>query len=307
MSTSRKSDGSPLEAFAPLLVRFADHMRVERGLSDATIAAYDADLRDYLRYMEAAGIDASDGLTLENTMRYLAAIEGERSAPARARILSAVKSFHRFLWSDGSVPAFALGGLAAPKVRRKIPFVLTAQEVERLVETPDTSPIGLRDRALLELDYSTGLRASEICRLLLGEVDRDARIVRIRGKGNKERIVPFGRRAAEALDRYLADARPILLARGVSPRVFVNYAGKPLSRVGFWKIIKKRSLEASLPGNVTPHTLRHSFATHLLEGGADLRVVQELLGHSSIATTQIYTKLDTEYLLEVHRTFHPRG
>ena len=198
-------------------------------------------------------------------------------------------------------------GLSTPKVLRRIPFVLSQHEVERLLEEPDESVLGIRDRALLEVAYSAGLRVSELCALKPEHIDAERRFLRIRGKGDKERIVPYGRSADRALRRYLESSRPLLLKRRVSSFVFLNYAGTKLSRVSFWKLVRKYATGAGLPGSISPHTLRHSFATHLLEGGADLRVVQELLGHASITTTQIYTKLDMDYLLEVHRTFHPRG
>jgi integrase/recombinase XerD len=160
---------------------------------------------------------------------------------------------------------------------------------------------------MLELAYSTGMRVSEVCGLRFESLDLDSRLVRIRGKGKKERIIPVGAPAIRSLERYIAEARPEFLSESPSPFIFLNYRGGPISRVSFWKMLKKYAAMAGLPADVTPHTLRHSFATHLIEGGADLRVVQELLGHSSIATTQIYTLLDIDYLLEVHRTFHPRG
>ena len=160
---------------------------------------------------------------------------------------------------------------------------------------------------MLEMAYSTGMRVSEVCGLLFESIDLDSRLVRIKGKGGKERIVPAGSMALKALEKYMSESRPFLLGDRPMPFVFLNYRGGPISRVAFWKMLKKYAAMAGLPGDVTPHTLRHSFATHLVEGGADLRAVQELLGHSSIATTQIYTRLDVDYLLEVHRTFHPRG
>lgn len=251
-------------------------------------------------------LDPSD-IDFETTLEFVARIEKGRSASSRARILSATKGFHRFLYRERALKALEVESLAAPKVRRKIPFVLTQTEVEMLLETPDQSILGVRDRALLELGYSAGMRVSELCGARLEQFDHERRLIRIRGKGNKERIVPYGRSAEHALMRYLEASRPRLVRGRVSPFVFLNYAGRPLSRVSFWKLLRKYALAAGLPAEVTPHTLRHSFATHLLEGGADLRAVQELLGHASIATTQIYTKLDIDYLLEVHRTFHPRG
>ncbi len=297
----------PRDQVEKAAVRYYDHLLVERGLSEATLSAYAYDLKNYFMYMKEVSGGSLDGITLESTIAYLALEERRKSAPSRARLLSAIKGFHRFLCDEGEIDPAGSEGLAAPRIRRKIPFVLAPHEIERLIDAPDSSVLGLRDRALLELDYSTGMRVSELCRLSMGQIDRAERLVRVRGKGNKERFIPYGRSAAASLDRYLADARPELLRKGVSSFVFLNYAGKPLSRVGFWKLLGKYAAICGLGGRVTPHTLRHSFATHLLEGGADLRAVQELLGHSSIATTQIYTKLDMDYLLEVHRTFHPRG
>jgi integrase/recombinase XerD len=303
-STENSPRETPIERLGELYI---DHLAVERGLSKLTIKAYSADLREYFKYLRERGIADPAGIDFETTLEFVARIEQGRSVSSRARILSALKGFHRFLYRERALDGLEVSSLAAPKVRRKIPFVLTQDEVARLLEKPDESVLGLRDRALLELAYSTGMRVSELCGAELEQFDHDERLVRIRGKGNKERIVPYGRSAERALTRYIESARPRLARKRVSPYLFLNYAGRPLSRVSFWKLLRKYALEAGLPGEVTPHTLRHSFATHLLEGGADLRAVQELLGHASIATTQIYTKLDVDYLLEVHRTFHPRG
>jgi len=302
-----KSNDAPAGPLETAAAAYFDHLRVERGLSAATITAYEHDINNYIIFMNGSGRGALDAVTLESTIAYLAYEEKGKSVESRARLLSAIKGFHRFLRDEGAVAPPGSEGLAAPRIRRKIPFVLSQHEIERLLEQPDASVLGIRDRALLELGYSTGMRVSELCGLAVGAIDRDERLARIRGKGDKERVVPFGRSAAAACDRYFADSRPVLLRNRTSPYVFLNYAGGPLSRIGFWKLLGKYAARSGLSGRITPHTLRHSFATHLIEGGADLRAVQELLGHSSIATTQIYTKLDMEYLLEVHRTFHPRG
>jgi len=289
-----------------LAERFFDHLRIEKGLSALTVKAYEADLREYFTFLRSRG-GGFAGMDFDSTLAFFSQAEHEKSASSRARLLSAVKCFHRFLYGEGAIPTLAVEALSAPKVLRKIPFVLTQEEVEKLLEQPGESILERRDRALLEVDYSTGMRVSELCGLKLEHIDRERRFMRIRGKGSKERIVPYGRSAERALKDYLENARPLLLKKSVSSWVFLNYAGTALSRVSFWRLLRKYAVQAGLSGHVTPHTLRHSFATHLLEGGADLRVVQELLGHSSIATTQIYTKLDMDYLLEVHRTFHPRG
>jgi integrase/recombinase XerD len=244
---------------------------------------------------------------MEGVLAFLAESEIGKSPSSRARTLSALKGFFRYLHETGTLPDPSIGRLASPKVLRKIPFVLAPHEIDRLISLPDGGTLGIRDRALLEFDYSTGLRVSELCGLKLENLDMNRRFVRVRGKGSKERIVPYGRSAGATLSNYLSAARPALLDRRMSAYVFLNYRGGPLSRVGFWKLLRHYAERAGFSMRISPHTLRHSFATHLLEGGADLRAVQELLGHSSISTTQIYTKLDMDYLLEVHRTFHPRG
>lgn len=303
----KKTDEAPESPLEGAAAAYVDHLSVEKGLSRSTIIAYGHDLKRYVTFMKSSRRDSFAAVTLESTIEFLAGCEAALSARSRARMLSAIKGFHRFLCERGTVDRPGSERLASPRVQRKIPFVLAPHEIELLLAQPDESVLGIRDRALLELGYSTGMRASELCRLPMGAVDLEERIARVRGKGDKERLVPFGRSAAAALARYLAASRPALTADRASPYLFLNYAGGPLSRVGFWKLLRAHAERAGLPGRITPHTLRHSFATHLIEGGADLRAVQELLGHSSIATTQIYTKLDMDYLLEVHRTFHPRG
>ena len=299
-----KGDRDRLEELAGF---FMDHLSVEKGLSRNTIAAYGSDIAEYVSFLRRRGVKGPGGMTFETTIAFMSEVEGKRGVSSCARLLSAVKGFHRFLYRERLVRDLEVEGVKTPRVLRRIPFVLSQDEVERLLDTGDASACGLRDRALLELTYSTGLRVSEACRLTIEQIDFGHRLVRVRGKGKKERIVPFGKKAADAVRLYLEEGRPLLLKRRLTASLFLNSRGGGLSRVGFWKILKKRAAEAGLPADVSPHTLRHSFATHLIEGGADLRAVQELLGHSSIATTQIYTKLDMEYLLEVHRTFHPRG
>ncbi len=290
-----------------MAARYLDYITVERGLSTLTVESYRSDMRLYIDFMRGIGVCRPDGIDIEKTLAFVAAISPGRSTASRARILSAVKGFHRFVYREGAVSTLEIDGVSSPKVLRRIPFVLSPQELEKLLEQPDATIYGIRDKALLELAYATGMRVSEICRLTMELLDRDHRLVRVRGKGKKERIVPYGSKADAALGDYLDLSRPTLARGQSSPFVFLNYRGGPISRVSFWKMLKRYAEQAALPAEITPHTLRHSFATHLIEGGADLRAVQELLGHSSIATTQIYTKLDMEYLLEVHRTFHPRG
>lgn len=307
MNTSRDHDPAVGGVLAGFGTRYIDYLRVEKGLSILTIAAYESDLTKYFMFMSQSGKDSLRDVSMESTLAFLGTSERGKSPSSRARALSALKGFHRFLHREGVVGNIETAGLAAPKVLRRIPFVLTQHEIEKLLEQPDETVLGVRDRALLEMDYSAGLRVSELCGLKLEDLDSERRFIRVKGKGSKERVVPYGRSAAAALGRYLGSTRPLLLKQRVSSFVFLNYSGTPLSRVSFWKLLRRYAACAGLPGAISPHTLRHSYATHLMEGGADLRAVQELLGHSSIATTQIYTKLDTDYLLEVHRTFHPRG
>ncbi len=303
-SDTSTTDDSALERLAEL---YADFLAVEKGLSPLTIKAYTADLKDYFKFVSRSGIAAPVDITFDSTLAFTAEIEKSKRPSSQARILSAVKGFHRFLYREGEIGKLEIDGISAPKIAKKIPFVLSAFEVEKLLEGPDDSTLGVRDRSLLETAYSSGMRVSEICRLKLEQIDEERKMLRVKGKGRKERYVPYGAQCKKALNLYLEKSRPRLLKNRISPYVYLNYRGNPISRVGFWKILKKYAIRAGLPTSVSPHTLRHSFATHLIEGGADLRAVQELLGHSSISTTQIYTKLDMDYLLEVHRTFHPRG
>jgi integrase/recombinase XerD len=286
---------------------YLDHLAVEKGLSPLTVKAYEGDLAMYIKYLEGRNIVSPAGIDLDSTLAFTVEALSGKSPATSARILSSVRGFHRFLYRAGEIASIESNGIASPKLIRRIPFVLSQDETALLLSAPGDDILGKRDRAMLEMAYSTGMRASELCDQFLETVDTSGRFARIRGKGRKERIVPYGLKAAEALTAYLEGARASILKGRISEFLFLNYRGGRISRVGYWKILKRYALKAGLPAEVTPHTLRHSFATHLVEGGADLRAVQELLGHSSISTTQIYTKLDMDYLLEVHRTFHPRG
>ena len=305
MSTSTGNKSSGL--FEILGEAYIDHLAVEKGLSPLTLDAYRSDLREYFIWLAGAGIDSPESIDLESSLRFASGLEKKKSRASRSRLPSAVKGFHRYLYREGELDDLDITSISAPKIRRHVPFVLSQEETSRLLEQPDDSKKGLRDKAMLEIAYSTGMRVSEVCGLRFESFDLESKLVRVRGKGNKERIVPVGVPAVRSMERYIAEARPEFLSDSPSPFIFLNYRGGQISRVSFWKMLKKYAAMAGLPADVTPHTLRHSFATHLVEGGADLRVIQELLGHSSIATTQIYTRLDVDYLLEVHRTFHPRG
>lgn len=288
---------------------FLDHLLIERGLATNTVRAYGRDLRAYLDTVEGMGRTVTDGLDDDALELHLVKLSRRGlQASSRARALSAVRQFHRFLSREGLCAVSVGSGVAGPKRPRRVPRVLTLAQVESLLAQPDTdTPLGLRDRAMLEMAYGAGLRASELCGLTLDAFVEDENLVVVRGKGGKERIVPYGRPAAAALARYLDRARPTLARGRRIPQVFLNARGTPISRVGFFKRLKATARAAGITRPVSPHVLRHSFATHLLEGGADLRHVQELLGHSDVATTQIYTNVDTRHIIEVHRAFHPRA
>ncbi|MGM0483199.1 MAG: site-specific tyrosine recombinase/integron integrase [Candidatus Krumholzibacteriota bacterium] len=286
---------------------YIDHLIVEKGLSNHTINAYQSDMKLYFKFLEGR-LGAEEKLfTLSGMILFIEKALKDRSPSSRSRILSAVKGFHRFLYREGVTDQLEIQEISSPRIRQKIPFVLSQREISDIIERPDNSVTGIRDRTIMELAYSTGMRVSELSNLKFEMINFAESLIRVTGKGNKQRLVPFGKRALNSLEVYQAESRPELAGDASTPYLFLNYRGGRLSRVSIWKMIKKYAAEAGLPGDVTPHTFRHSFATHLIEGGADLRVVQELLGHSSISTTQIYTKLDMNYLMEVHRTFHPRG
>jgi integrase/recombinase XerD len=291
------------------LDEFLDHLVIERGLSANTIGSYGRDLRRYVDSLEGLGVTSTadvDESALEFHLTRLS--RSGLKASSRARSLSAIRHFHRFLGREGFCDATVGDGVSGPKRGKRMPRVLTLSQVESILEQPDTgTPMGMRDRAMLEIAYGAGLRVSELCGLPIDGLMEDERLVRVRGKGGKQRIVPFGAPAAVALSRYLASGRPRLVRDRLLPNVFLNHRGGPLSRVGFFKKLKAYAASAGVTREVSPHVLRHSFATHLLEGGADLRYVQELLGHSDISTTQIYTNVDTRHIIEAHRAFHPRA
>jgi len=242
-------------------------------------------------------------------MGYFRLLRGKGlSARSAARALSALRGFHKFLLQDRAISQNPLRRLRAPKVVPRLPAVLTSKEVEDLLRQPDPGqPLGNRDRAMLELLYATGLRVSELVHLSVNDVNLEVGYVRTKGKGARERIVPIGQAAGRALKGYLEGPRRSWALRSSNATLFLGRGGRGITRQGFWKILRKHARATGMAKRITPHTLRHSFATHLLEGGANLRAVQEMLGHSNIVTTQIYTHIDRKYLKEVYRTFHPRG
>jgi integrase/recombinase XerD len=304
------------------LVRtYLDHLAVERGLAKNTLSSYRRDLGRYQDFLAASQRDDLRDVTEADVAAFLAALrEGNDDHPAlgatsAARTIVAVRGFHRFAVREGSVDTDAAGSVRPPTPPRRLPKAISVEDVERLLEAAgsDGTPRALRDRALLEVLYGTGARISEAVGLDLDDVDIDGGAVRLFGKGSKERIVPLGSFAKRALGSYLAHGRPTLVAAGVRvtraarPAVFLNARAGRLSRQSAWTALQTSAARAGLAEGISPHTLRHSFATHLLDGGADVRVVQELLGHASVTTTQIYTLVTVDRLREVYAAAHPRA
>jgi len=289
--------------------QYLNHLAVERGLSRNSLVAYDRDLRRYLGHLDGLGLNEVDQLTRGHIERFLQELSGYGLSPVTlARNISAVRGFHRFLASEGLSPADPSENLESPKPPKHLPDVLDYAEIERLLAQPDpSSPLGLRDKAMLELMYACGLRVSELLALSPKDLFFADGFLRCFGKGSKERLIPVGGAAMGWVGKYTTESRPLLLKAFDTEVLFLNNRGRPLSRMGFWKLLRSYAIKAGIKKRVHPHILRHSFATHLLEGGADLRSVQEMLGHADISTTQIYTHVDREYLKEVHRQFHPRG
>jgi integrase/recombinase XerD len=291
------------------LEQFLQHLVVERGLAPLTVEAYAHDLTGLAAFLRAVGQEQWSAVTLEDLQGYLGDLEQQGVGPrSRARKLSAVRQFFRFLLRENLTDHNPLEWLDSPKVPKGLPKVLGLEEVERLLAAPDpTTPLGQRDDAMLELLYATGLRVSELVGLTVPQLDLRRGVVRVLGKGAKERLVPMVFQAVEKIQLYLQHIRPVLLKNQRSQRLFLNRSGTGLSRQGFWKILKGYARQAGLPPHLSPHTLRHSFATHLLWQGADLRALQLMLGHADISTTQIYTHLHTARLQEIHQQAHPRG
>ncbi|WP_061016411.1 site-specific tyrosine recombinase XerD [Microbacterium sp. CCH5-D1] len=287
------------------------HVTVERGLSAHTVAAYRRDLGVYQEWLVAEGIADTAEVTPAVIDRFIAERASAQPPPAStslARLQSSVRGWHRFLAREGIEADDPSGRLRPPKAPRRLPKALTIEQVERLLAAPSPEdPLGIRDRALLELLYATGARVSEAIDLDVDDLAHGD-VLRLRGKGAKERIVPVGSYARAAMDAYLTRVRPGLAAKGrASARLFLGARGAPLSRQSAWLVIRAAAERAEITVDVSPHTLRHSFATHLLQGGADVRVVQELLGHSSVATTQIYTHVSVDALRDIYATSHPRA
>lgn len=291
------------------LARFEESLAVERGVAAATLDAYGRDLRGYVDFLRSRRARARAGeVDREDVRAALADLRRRGLRPSSvARHLASIRAFHRFLEEEGCAQGNPATVVQAPRQWRRLPRPLPVPDIERLLAAPDTrTPLGLRDRAMLEFAYATGVRVSELVSFPVSALHESLEVVLVRGKGSKERLVPIGSHALRAVRDYRESARP-RLDRSRRAELFLNARGGKLTRMGFWKLLRKHVRAAGITRPVSPHTLRHSFATHLLEGGADLRAVQEMLGHADIATTQIYTQVDREMLREVHRTFHPRG
>jgi integrase/recombinase XerD len=293
---------------------YLDHLTVERGLSRNTLASYRRDLDRYVETLTAAGVGDLAAVSAADVAGHLAALRADGLSPASAaRAVSAVRGLHRFAAREGLVATDVARDVRPPAPPKRLPKALDVDQVTRLLAAPDDAPLGLRDKALLEFLYGTGARISEAVGAAVDDLDLgDESSVTLHGKGGRTRIVPVGRYARAALDAYLVRARPALAVGGRgTPAIFLNARGGPLSRQSAWTILHRAASAAGLPTDgphaVSPHTLRHSYATHLLDGGADVRVVQELLGHASVTTTQVYTLVTVDRLREVYATAHPRA
>jgi integrase/recombinase XerD len=300
------------ERFEGLVLDFLSYLELERGLSRNTLNAYRTDLLQYGEYLAHHDVDALKARPAEiaDFLAELATGEGERPAVSAATIhrkAACLRSFYKHLRRDELIVKDPTATLSAPRRSKKLPHVLNYSEVQKLLAAPTGSePTALRDRALLEVMYACGLRASETIGLEVADVDLREGLLRARGKGSKERLVPLGRQAILAINAYLR-GRPRLIGDRHEPKLFVNFRGGPLTRQGLYKIVQRHARDAGLGGRMSPHTLRHSFATHLLQNGCDLRAVQEMLGHADVSTTQIYTHLSGERLKEVYFSAHPRA
>lgn len=310
------------DAFDALLEQFGAHIEVERGLAKATVGAYMADLGRYVGWLRGRGANRLGDVTRRDVEEYVAALDGAgESARSKSRRLASIHEFHRFALAQREIDEDVSAAVKAPKGASTLPDVLSIEETTRLLdavpvpdersETP-ADPVMLRDKALLEFMYATGCRVSEACGADLADLDLAEGLVRLTGKGDKQRLVPVGGQARQALERYFTQGRPLLERRAKQTPVerraiFLNKRGSRLSRQSVWEVVKAAGERAHIDRPLHPHTLRHSFATHLIQGGADVRTVQELLGHASVTTTQIYTHVSPETLIETYLTSHPRA
>jgi len=292
-----------------LIDEYLNFMAVEKGASRNTIDGYSRDLNRYAGFVEERGVLQISAIGTEDVIAYLASLHGEGlAANSVNRALAAIRGFYRYLLREKKVDHTPMAHIVLAKVWTRLPDVLSREEMVLLLAQPGAeTPADIRDSAMLELMYATGIRVSELIGLTINSINWQVGYLVAMGKGEKERIVPVGQTAYEQVKRYQEGARPLLLKGRESDRLFLNRSGKGLTRQGFWKIVKKYAAKAGLDKAIHPHTFRHSFASHLLEGGADLRSVQIMLGHADISTTQIYTHVTRERLKEIHRKYHPRG
>lgn len=289
--------------------QYLDYLIIEKGLSENSLLSYSKDLSQFVTFIEENGMTQLNNVDTPVILAWMVDLSKKGlSAKSRARHLVSVRGLFKFLAAETKGMKNPVKDVEIPKTGLALPKIMSVREVELLLESPDeTSPRGLRNTAMLEIMYGAGLRVSELVMLRLQDVNLEANFVRVMGKGSKERVIPIGVPAQASVKKYLNEGRPVLLKKNLSPYLFTARAGNPMTRQAFWKIIKKCAADAGIDKNITPHTLRHSFATHLLEGGADLRSVQTMLGHSDISTTQIYTHISREYLIKMHHKYHPRS
>lgn len=292
------------------LKEYLSHLKLEKNLSENTLSSYKNDISTFISFLSNFKISDPSDISTENLTAFFKTLKniGLTSSSA-ARYFSSLKGFFLYLLKNNYILKNPLEKISAPKLSKKLPEVLNINEVDKILAQPNVSDtLGLRDKAILELLYACGTRVSELTNLKLSDLFLNEEVIRVFGKGSKERLIPIGSSAIEWIGKYIKDSRSVLLRISKSGNyVFLNSRGSKLSRMGIWKIIDRYVKEAGIQKEVHPHTFRHSFATHLLEGGADLRAVQEMLGHADISTTQIYTHIDRDYIKQVHKQFHPRG
>ncbi|MGX7204364.1 site-specific tyrosine recombinase XerD [Enterococcus pingfangensis] len=292
------------------ITEYLHYLSIERGLSENTRISYQRDLQQYLSFLIEQGVTSWQAVDRYTVVAFLGNLtEAGKASTTITRMISSLRRFHQFLRQERYTDHDPMQHIDSPKKAQRLPQTLSLAEVERLIAAPDTTTdLGIRDRAILEVMYATGLRVSELIGLKLGDIHLEMGLLQTIGKGDKERIVPLGDYAIHWLERYLAEVRPLLTKKTPNePFLFVNNHGRGMSRQGIWKNLKQHVIKAEITKDVTPHTLRHSFATHLLENGADLRTVQELLGHADISTTQIYTHITKRRMTEVYKEFFPRA
>ena len=293
-----------------LIESFLNYLIVECGLSDNTVKGYKGDLHNFSNYLQDEGIKQLRDLRAKMIVNF---IEKEKqrglSENSISRSLVTIKMLYKYMIMEGKISANPMSSVNTLKLQKHLPEVLHYKAVEEILRAPDCNDkLGIRDKAILELMYATGARVSEVASIKVSWINFDYGYIRCQGKGSKQRIVPMGAEASKSIRRYLQEVRPLLVKMEADePLLFLSRTGKKLRRENIWSIVKKYAIKAGIRSNISPHTLRHSFATHLLEGGADLRSVQEMLGHSNISTTQIYTHIDRKYLKSIHQKFHPRA